>query len=252
MVSLREKAASGEPLSEAQRMETMGRLLSAVAHDFNNLLTGIVLSSDLLLAGLEKDSPLRRYVLEIRTAGGHSAAMIHQLLALARQQPSQPALFPLNEVISAMRPLLRRLIGENIELVMELAANPSLVKMDPAQLEQIVLNLALNARDALPAGGTITIYTRNCQERDGRTIELEVDDTGIGMDAATRERIFEPFYTTKPAGKGTGLGLSTVCQILQQYGGKIHVESESGKGTRVMVHLPDFAAGMKNKISCRK
>ena len=213
--------------------------MSSVAHDFNNLLTGIVLCSELLLSGLEKDSRLRRYALEIRTAGASGADMIQQLLAVARQRPTVPVFFSMNEAVEGMRPLLTRLVGENVELTADLQANPSTVEMSPAHLYQIVLNLVLNSRDAMPKGGRITIQTRTSGQGDEpKRIALEITDTGVGMDTSTRSHIFEPFFTTKEPGKGTGLGLATVLEIVKQSAGTIEIESEARVGTRVTVSLP--------------
>ena len=208
-------------------MEAIGRLVSGVAHDFNNLLTGVVLCSDLLLAGLEKD-PLRRYAQEIRIAAAHGTELIQQLLGVARQDAVATSLLSFNEAIAGLRNLLARLMGEDIELVTHLADDLGMVKMDPAHVQQIILNLLLNARDAMPDGGRITLTTRNCKpavgdsgltEPAGRSIEFEVSDTGCGMDAATRARAFQPFFTTKKPGAGSGLGLATVSSIVQQGGG---------------------------------
>jgi signal transduction histidine kinase len=235
--------ARADQLAEAQRMEAIGRLVSGVAHDFNNMLTGIVLCSDLLLAGLEKGSPLRRYAQEIRTASAQSAEMIQQLLATARQRGGEATLLSLNDAIAGMQNLLTRLIGENVELRTELAADLRMVKIGPAQVQQIILNLVLNARDAMPDGGRITLCTRNCgagprKDRRPGSVELEVCDTGCGMDTETRSRVFEPFFTTKETGKGTGLGLTTVYGIVKKKGGTIDIESGPGRGTRVIVRLP--------------
>jgi two-component system, cell cycle sensor histidine kinase and response regulator CckA len=243
---------SEQQIRESQKMESIGRLVGGVAHDFNNLLTGIVLCAELLLAGLEPENRLRRYAEEICTAGAQGATLIHQLLAVARQRTVEPRLLSLNEVIGGMRNLLLRLIGENIEIVGELADDLSLVKLDLAQAQQIVLNLALNARDAMPDGGRMEISTRNCEEWIGRSneprvlgscIELVVADTGCGMDAATRAHLFEPFFTTKPPGQGNGLGLATINSIVKREGGSIKVESEPGKGTRIAIYLPQAKPG---------
>lgn len=238
--------AASEP--QAGNMEAIGRLVSGVAHDFNNLLTGVVLCSDLLLAGLEKQSPLRRYAQEIRIASAHGAELIQQLLAVARQGAVATSLLSFNQAIAGLCTLLERLIGEDIELVTHLADNLGMVTMDPAHAQQIILNLLLNARDAMPDGGRVTLTTRNCTHsaRDSKTkkssaachIEFEVNDTGCGMDAATRARAFQPFFTTKKAGAGNGLGLATVSSIVQQCGGTVVVESEPDKGARVVVRLP--------------
>jgi len=240
-----------QQLRDAHKMEAIGRLVGGVAHDFNNLLTGMVLCSELILAGLEKDSRLRRFAEEIRNAGQQGAGLIQQLMAVARQRVVEPRLLCLNDVVSEVRNLLARLIGENIELVVELAGDLGLVKMDPAQVQQIILNLVLNARDAMPDGGRVTLSTTNCEgpslNAPGRREEkqfcdswvaLAVSDTGCGMDPETRSRLFEPFFTTKKPGQGNGLGLATVHRIVTHECGTIEVESEKGKGTRVVVHLP--------------
>ncbi len=238
-----------QQLRDAHKMEAIGRLVGGVAHDFNNLLTGMVLCSELILAGLDKNSRLRRYAEEIRSAGEQGARLIQQLMAVARQQAVEPCLLCLNDVVSEVRNLLTRLIGENVELIPELADDLGLVKMDPAEVQQIILNLVLNARDAMPDGGRVTLVTRNCDEpapgpegehrQSGNSwVEFAVSDTGSGMDAETRAHLFEPFFTTKKPGKGNGLGLATVYRIVVHQGGTIKVESESGRGTRVVVHLP--------------
>jgi len=237
---------------EAQQMESVGRLVSGVAHDFNNLLTGIVLCSDLLLAGLERESRLRRYAQEIRTAAGRGADMIRQLLAVARQRSVETQVLSLNSALAEMHDLLARLIGENITLVSDLAEDLALVRMAPAQMQQIVLNLVLNARDAMPEGGRITLSTRNhpvglerTQDQDSRFrhVQFEVHDSGSGMDAETRARVFEPFFTTKKPGQGNGLGLATVYSIVKTNGGTIEIDSEPAKGTRVKICLPAVPSG---------
>lgn len=241
------KLDSSEPrsegqLAEAHRMEAMGRLVSGVAHDFNNLLTGIVLCSDLLLAGLEERSPLRRYAKEIRSASAQSAGMIGQLLAVAKPRAEEPSYLSLNDAIVGLRNLLSRLIGEDLELVTDLATDLRMVSIDPAQIQQIILNLILNARDAMPDGGRITLITRNCGANLGTDsqpgVEFEVHDNGCGMDEQTRSRVFEPFFTTKKLGQGTGLGLTTVYGIVKKKGGTIEIKSQPGSGTRVIVRLP--------------
>jgi two-component system, cell cycle sensor histidine kinase and response regulator CckA len=245
---LAERPQTEQQLRDAHKMEAIGRLVGGVAHDFNNLLTGMVLCSELILAGLEENHRLRRFAEEIRKAGEQGAGLIQQLMAVARQRAVEPCLLCLNDVVSNVSNLLSRLIGENIELVTELANDLGVVRMDPAQVQQIILNLVLNARDAMPDGGRITLNTRNCDgPRPGRNghnelcdswVVLTVSDTGCGMDAATRARVFEPFFTTKKPGQGNGLGLATVYRIVTHEGGTIEVESETGKGTRVVVHLP--------------
>jgi two-component system, cell cycle sensor histidine kinase and response regulator CckA len=237
-----------EQSREAHRMETIGRLVSGVAHDFNNLLTGIVLCADLLLAGLGPESRLRRYAEEIRNAGAQGATLIQQLMAVARQQPAGAHLLSWDELVSGMRTLLTRLIGENIELVVDVSSDRGLVKIDRSQAQQIILNLVLNARDAMPDGGQIRLSTRSCQESNlvstnwggSPWIEFTVSDTGCGMSAETRAHLFEPFFTTKKPGKGNGLGLATVHSIVRQHGGAIDVESEPSRGTRIVVRMPRF------------
>jgi two-component system, cell cycle sensor histidine kinase and response regulator CckA len=238
-----------QQLRDAQKMEAIGRLVGGVAHDFNNLLTGMVLCSELILAGLEKNSRLRRFAEEIRLAGEQGSGLIQQLMAVAQQRAVEPCLLSLNDAVSEIRNLLTRLIGENIELIPDLADDLGLVKMDPTQVQQIILNLVLNARDAMPDGGRVKLTTRNCDEPTSGAggeqsqfrncwVEFVVSDTGCGMDAETRARLFEPFFTTKKPGKGNGLGLATTYRIVTHQGGTIKVESESGRGTRVVVHLP--------------
>ncbi|HTW30642.1 MAG TPA: ATP-binding protein [Candidatus Sulfotelmatobacter sp.] len=239
------------------RLEAVGRLVGGVAHDFNNLLTGVLLYCDLLMASLESGHPARRYAEEIRKAGLQTTDLVRQLLQVAKPVHSEACLLSLNEVAEGMRGLLTHLIGENIELQFSLDADLGFVRMAPTQARQILLNLVLNARDAMPRGGRITIETRNCKldllHSEAETwpdaekqaspqaslpcVLFAVADNGCGMDAPTRDRIFEPFFTTK-AGKGTGLGLSTVRQIVTTHGGLIHVDSHVGEGTRIRVLLP--------------
>jgi signal transduction histidine kinase len=241
---------SDRRLRLTQRLEIVGRLAGGVAHDFNNLLTGVLLYCDLLAASLDADHRARKYVAEIRHAGIQATDLVRQLLAVARPTDSLPRLLSLNEIAEGMRNLLLRLIGENIRLQFQLDSNLGLIRMDHTQAQQILLNLVLNARDAMPGGGEIKIETGNCQvqilraatSRDERNASLpcvlfNVEDDGSGMDAATRARVFEPFFTTK-ATQGTGLGLSTVKDIVTGNGGLIHVDSTPGRGTRVTVLLP--------------
>ncbi len=232
-----------QALGEAQRMETLGRLVSGVAHDFNNLLTAITLYGDLLVTGLAQDRRLRHHAEEIRMAGQQGASLVRQLLALARPQAAQPCALSLNQVMSSMQGMLRRLIGENIQLAVSLAEDLDLVRMDPGQVQQIVLNLALNARDAMPEGGQLKFETGNRStmpeaSRCAECVELVVVDSGCGMDENTKSHLFEPFFTTKRQGKGNGLGLATAASIVRQAGGTIQVASQIGRGTRVTVTLP--------------
>jgi two-component system cell cycle sensor histidine kinase/response regulator CckA len=241
---------ANERLQQAERLGAVGRLAGGVAHDFNNLLTGVLLYCDLLLASMEPLHRARHYAEEIRKAGLQATGLVRQLLAVARPTSSEPRPLSLNEIADGMRNLLVRLIGENI--VLKLCLNPDLglVKMDPTQAQQILLNLVLNARDAMPQGGTITVETRNCSvqvladspSHESRKTSLPcalfiVEDNGNGMDERTRAHLFRPFFTTKAA-KGNGLGLATVHDIVTTNGGLIHVDSEIGRGTRVSVLLP--------------
>jgi PAS domain S-box-containing protein len=231
-------------LQEAQTLEAVGRLVGGVAHDFNNLLTGIMLYCDLLIGELEKDSRPHRHVQEMRLAGEHGAALVQQLIAVARPHAEESRKFAVNDVVTGSAGLLNRLIGENIVLNTFLAPDLGAVRMEPSQVQQILLNLVLNARDAMPDGGQITLTTRNCtdsgldSERIVPWVELSVTDTGGGMDAETLDRAFEPFFTTKKPGRGNGLGLATARRLARQAGGSIAAESEPGKGTRVCVRLP--------------
>jgi len=243
-----ERRQAEERLRAAQKMEVVGRLVSGVAHDFNNLLTGIMLYCDLLIAGLDRDSRLLRHAEEIRMAGEQGGALIQQLLAAARQQSVEPRVLSLNEIAFKTRNLLSRLLGEKFELVLELENDLGMVKIDPAQLQQILFNLVLNARDAMPQGGQIQVTTGHCTLKSVEGTKshppgvfLSVKDVGCGMSAETRARLFEPFFTTKSQGRGTGLGLSTVQNIVTDNGGSVEVDSEPGRGTLVTVFLPRVA-----------
>ena len=235
-----ESRRAAEKSRAAEKMEVIGRLAGGIAHDFNNLLTGILLYCDLLSAGIERGSRLLQHVEEIRLAGEQGAALTQQLLAIARKQAPQPRLILLNDVVSSTENLLRRLIGEQIDLVTMLSPNLRTVLADQAQLRQVLLNLVLNARDAMPHGGRITVSTRASNRLSGSqaAVSLLVEDTGCGMDEGTRARLFEPFFTTKQPGHGTGLGLATVQRIVSEAGGTIEVRSEAGQGTRIEVLLP--------------
>jgi PAS domain S-box-containing protein len=237
-------------LRQAERLESVGRLAGGVAHDFNNLLTGVLLYCDLLLAELDAGNSLRRYVEEIRGAGMQAAGLVQQLLAVTRPQNGAPHLLSLNAVAQQMRDLLSRLIGENIELCFHLDPNLGLVRMDTTRAQQILLNLVLNARDAVTEGGRIVVETSNSKmqifesmlgNHSGPTLPCAmfvVSDNGKGMDADTQKRLFEAFFTTKIAGSGTGLGLAIVHDIVTGAGGLIHVDSGPGCGTRITVLLP--------------
>jgi len=238
-------------LRQAERLESVGRLTGGVAHDFNNLLTGVLLYCDLLLTNLEAGHRARRYAEEIRGAGLQAAGLVRQLLSVARPARGDALPLCLNEIVESMRSLMERFIGENIELKVQLDPNLGLIQMAPAHARQILLNLVLNARDAMPGGGQIRVETSNCRLQvlteqcadAGHAASLPyalfvVEDNGSGMDAATRAHLFEALFTTKEAGKGTGLGLATVHDIVAGNGGLIHVDSAPDCGTRVIVILP--------------
>jgi PAS domain S-box-containing protein len=223
-----------EQLRQAQKMEAIGKLAGGVAHDFNNLMTAVLGYSDLVLKRLPPGDPNREKIEAIRESSIRASDLTRQLLAFGRRQMLQIADLDLRDVVERMDSLLRRLIGEDVVLVTHSGDEPVVVRADRTQLEQVVVNLAVNARDAMPTGGTLAIDVVTDED----AAVLTVTDTGIGMDAETVERIFEPFYTTKAVGEGTGLGLSTVHGIVGQSGGLIEVESELGSGTRFTVRLP--------------
>jgi two-component system cell cycle sensor histidine kinase/response regulator CckA len=285
LVDATERRREEEHLRTAEKMEVIGRLAGGIAHDFNNLLTGILLYCDLLSAGLEsagliggglqssglQNDALRiglsQHVQEVRMASEQGAALTHQLLAIARKQAADPRPIAIDEIVASTKNLLRRLIGEQIELVISLdsasldsatlntgsldGVGGGMVLADPAQLRQILLNLVLNARDALPQGGEIQISTRSAEFPSNgepgkvrRAVVLAVKDNGCGMDAETCARLFEPFFTTKNPGEGTGLGLATVQRIVNAAGGRITVVSELGSGTLIEVFLPTIQTSM--------
>ena len=238
-----------EQLRQSQKMEAVGKLAGGVAHDFNNLLTIITGYSQLLLDRIGQDSPLRGNLMEIKKAGDRASSLTQQLLAFSRRQVLKPKVLDLNTVVAGLEGMLQRLVGEDIHLVTALDPELGPVKADPGQIEQAIMNLVVNARDAMPQGGRLTIETANVgrttADRRGESLKeparyamLAVSDTGCGMDAQTQARIFEPFFTTKEVGKGTGLGLSTVYGIVEQSGGHIDVASELGRGTTFKIYLP--------------
>lgn len=229
-------------LRHAQRMESVGRLAGGIAHDFNNLLTIINGSTQLALERVLAGDALRPELEEVLRAGEKAASLTRQLLAFSRKQVLQPRVLGLAGVVDAIQPMLRRLIGEDVEVVVTPPRGADTVEADPSQVEQVLVNLAVNARDAMPRGGRLTVgvreVARDAPPHAGRWVVLSVGDTGAGMDGPTRVRIFEPFFTTKPVGEGTGLGLSTVLGIVEQSGGFVEVESEVGRGSTFHVHLP--------------
>jgi two-component system, cell cycle sensor histidine kinase and response regulator CckA len=237
-----------EQLRNAQQLEAIGRLAGGVAHDFNNILSIIMGHGELLLAALGGDERARNGLAQIRRAADRAASLTQQLLAFSRKQVLQPKILDLNEAVADVQKMLARVIGEDIELVAMLHPSLAAVKADPSQMEQVLMNLAINARDAMPHGGKLTMETSNIDisETLGRDLELppgsyvmlKFSDTGHGMAAATLAHIFEPFFTTKPMGKGTGLGLATVYGIVKQSGGSIRVESEIGQGSVFWIYLP--------------
>ncbi|MBL0350586.1 MAG: response regulator [Elusimicrobia bacterium] len=237
-----------EQVRQAQKMEAVGRLAGGVAHDFNNLLTAITGYSDLLLRSLDRMDPRRADVEEIKETAARAATLTQQLLAFSRRQITQPTVLDLNHVVSNLEKMLRRLIGEDIQLKTVLAPNIHRVRADLGQMEQIIINLGVNSRDAMPEGGKLAIETSNVEIRSGaknaRDIPpgqyavISVTDTGCGMDPKILNHLFEPFFTTKEKGHGTGLGLSTVYGIVQQSAGHIRVQSAPGEGTTFWIYLP--------------
>ena len=230
-------------------MEAVGRLAGGVAHDFNNMLSVIIGYSELLLERADTDGQVRKQCEEIKRAGDRAASLTRQLLAFSRQQVLEPRVLNLNTSVAEIEKMLRRLIGEDIDLRTSLDPTLGLVKADPGQIEQVIMNLALNARDAMPGGGKLIIETSNTELDDeyalhhppcivGRYVILAVTDSGVGMSQETKARIFEPFFTTKELGKGTGLGLSTVYGVAKQSGGYIWVYSEPGQGSVFKLYLP--------------
>jgi nitrogen-specific signal transduction histidine kinase/CheY-like chemotaxis protein len=241
--------SQAEQLRQSQKLESIGRLAGGIAHDFNNMLTAINGYSDLSLRRIAEDDPVHQNLEEIKKAGVRAAMLTNQLLAFSRSQILQPEVIVINDVINDTSNMLKHVIGEDIELVAILKDTVGRIKADPGQLSQIVMNLAVNARDAMPNGGKLTIETANAfLDSDyarkhvgvlpGPYVVLSFSDTGTGMTAAMQEKIFEPFFTTKEVGKGTGLGLATVYGIVKQSGGGIFVYSEVGHGTTFKIYLP--------------
>jgi nitrogen-specific signal transduction histidine kinase len=243
MVSLQEQ------LRQSQKMEAVGRLAGGIAHDFNNLLTVIHGHCEISLLQLQGNNPLREDIVEIKKAADRAANLTRQLLAFSRRQIMEMKVIDLNALVRELEKMVRRVMGEDIELVTVLDQSLGKIKMDPGQMEQVILNLVINARDAMPSGGKFILETTNVHldEEYARThmsvepghfVMLSVTDTGSGMSPQVKERLFEPFFTTKEKGKGTGLGLSTVYGIMKQSGGNIWVYSEPGRGTNFRIYMP--------------
>jgi len=248
-----ERRALEEQLRQSQKLEAIGRLAGGVAHDFNNILMSIMGSADLLLMQLARGDAARGEAAEIKQAIDRGAGLTRQLLAFSRREPTRPRLFALGDVVRGMDTMLRRLIGPEIDFEIVVPAEPMTVAADSGQVEQVVMNLVVNARDAMPEGGRVTVRIDEVEldedgaaafveGRAGRYARLSVADTGTGIDAQTRAKLFEPFFTTKEQGKGTGLGLSIVYGIVKQSGGYITVASEPGRGATFLIYLPIAAA----------
>jgi PAS domain S-box-containing protein len=250
VIDISDRIKLEDQLRQAQKMEAVGRLAGGIAHDFNNLLTAIHGNAELMSHRVTKDPEMAAEVAEILHAADRAASLTRQLLAFSRKQVLQPVALDVNEIVSSVARMARRLIGTGVQLQLELAPTVAKVLADPAQVEQVLLNLIVNARDAMPDGGLITVQTANVRLgadspemsqaglAPGRFVLLAVDDNGMGMDPATQARIFEPFFTTKETGRGTGLGLSTVYGIVRQTGGAISVVSDRGRGASFRVYLP--------------
>ena len=244
--ALQRRIALEEQLRHSQKMEAVGRLAGGIAHDFNNLLTAIIGYAEIVMVGLDRADPRRADAEEIARAAMRAADLTRQMLAFSRKQHLQPKVIDLNVTLSKVEPMLRRVIGEDIALVIDPKATRPRVRVDPGQIEQVIMNLVVNARDAMPRGGRLTVETGDppaaaalpAGARPASSVMLAVSDTGTGMTAEIRARIFEPYFTTKEAGKGTGLGLSTAYGIVRQSEGLIQVHSEPGQGTSFRIYLP--------------
>jgi two-component system cell cycle sensor histidine kinase/response regulator CckA len=231
-------------LREAQKLEALGRWVGSIVHDFRNVLTAVMLYSDLLAQTAEPGSVAAKYNGEVKEAAKRGTDLVGQLLSFARQREPEVTVVSLNSLLNGVRDVLHRMTGEDIDLIFDLCAAPCRARVDATQIQQVVFNLAVNSRQAMPEGGRIVVRTREIVDTadpgasGAGWIELVVSDDGLGMDAATLTRAFEPFFTTKPKGKGTGLGLTTVQSIVSQYGGSVSIESKPAKGTTVRVLLP--------------
>ena len=248
-----------QQVRQVQKLEAVGRLAGGMAHDFNNILVVIKLSTELMLRQITPDNPLSKPLLQVSNAADRAAALTRQMLAFGRQQMMQTRIINLNSVVSETSHMLRRVIGEDIQLVTKLSDAVDNSRLDPDQVSQVILNLAVNARDAMPEGGTLHIETANVELDDayakthppvqpGRYVMLAVSDTGTGIDKSILPRIFDPFFTTKEVGKGTGLGLSIVYGIVKQSGGYIWVYSEPGHGTTFKLYFPATTAALESPV----
>lgn len=257
-----EKKRLEEQMLQSQKMESVGRLAGGIAHDFNNILTGIIGFADLALQDLASHHPLRFHLEQVRMQGERAAVLTRQLLAFSSRQVLERKYLDANEIILEMEKFLRRVIGENIELKVKPSARDSTVFVDPGQIEQVLMNLCVNARDAMPSGGCLQIETSNVAmdethlrynrwARPGQYVEVAVSDTGMGMSPEVMEHIFEPFFTTKEKGKGTGLGLATVYGIVRQHDGLIHAVSQPGKGTTFEVFFPAVQAAAEKVVEVK-
>jgi signal transduction histidine kinase len=254
-----EQSALEQQVRQAQRLEAVGRLSGGMAHDFNNLLVVIKLSTELMLRQITPDSPLSKPLLQVSNAADRAATLTRQMLAFGRQQMMQMRIINLNSVVGETIQMLRRVIGEDVQLVTKLADTVDNSRLDPDQVGQVIPNVAVNARDAMPEGGTLHIETCNVElddaytkehpgVRPGRYVMVAVSDTGTGIDKAILPRIFDPFFTTKEVGKGTGLGLSIVYGIVKQSGGYIWVYSEPGHGTTFKLYFPATTAALEGAV----
>jgi signal transduction histidine kinase len=222
-------------------MEAIGQLAGGIAHDFNNMLTAISGYAELLTCSFDEDDPRAEDVDQIRKAAAHAAALTRQLLTFSRKQVLLPQRLDVTDVVRDLEAMLSRTIGAEVELQTSFEDGFALVEADPDQLAQILLNMAINGRDAMPSGGVLTISTKSVDSASGRFVVIEITDTGTGMDEETRTRAFEPFYTTKDTGKGTGLGLATAYGVVSQSGGRIEVDTTLGEGSTFRVLLPAVA-----------
>ncbi|MBI4538582.1 MAG: PAS domain S-box protein [Gemmatimonadetes bacterium] len=244
LLDVTERKLTQERYLQAQKLEAVARLAGGVAHDFNNVLSVITGATDLLLRDAPGAGPIRADLEEIKGAAERGAALVRQLLAFSRRQPGEPTVLDLNAVITELEPILRRLLGNRMEVVLDLERSLHPATADRSQVEQVIMNLAVNARDAMPDGGRLTIQTASVSDppdskaSEAAWVMIAVSDTGHGIPEAIRERIFEPFFTTKDPDKGTGLGLSTVSDIVKRAGGAIRLESTLGAGTTFRIYLP--------------